>query len=401
MYKVSKYSCFLFSLATLTFGCGRNAYVLKTDSYNNYDNSSSIITAQKDTLYKERKLSEAPVLLEKYYKKAFYELQAMLCDQQALSFRRAVFITENAYFENRLDYTDFSYSVSHLSSIAAQWAHVNHLKGYNYSDSLNTALNGAIFHVLTDTTYDINGQIISVPYSYDFNDCFARKQWANMFVSKLLCTHKGNCHSLPFLYKMMAEELNVNVWLSFTPNHIYLRNRCKKTGWYNTELTNAMFPNEAWIMASGYVSVNSIVSGMYMDTLSIKQSIVICLNDLAKGYERKINNADPQFILNCCNLGLKYYPNYGELVLQKAETLKKMYENEIFLHGLNASQEEQHAEKIKQLLFEMNEAYGTLAKLDYREIPEAMFSEWMTSLKNNQEKYENKNISTTFKTAQQ
>jgi hypothetical protein len=204
---------------------------------------------------------------------------------------------------------------------------------------------------------------------------------------------------LPFLYKILAEELSAKAWLSFTPNHIYLRNWCKKTGWYNTELTSAQFPSEGWLMTSGYVSLKSIQNGLYMDTLSLKQSVVVCINDLAKGYQRKFKNPDLQFILNCCELGLKYYSNYGELLLLKAETLKKMYEAYIGRFGLNAQNNTQpYSEKISNTLSEMNTTYDLLAKLDYREIPEEMFLQWIKSLNNDPEKYENKKINDIFRT---
>lgn len=239
---------------------------------------------------------------------------------------------------------------------------------------------------------------MNIPYRYDFDDCFAKEEWVNMFVTKLLATHKGNCHSLPFLYKLVAEELKVKAWLSFTPNHIYIRNYSKTIGWYNTEITNAMFPTEAWVMTSGYVSVNSIVSGIYMDTLSLKQSIVVCVNDLAKGYMRKFKNPDLQFVLNCCDFGLKYFPNFAELLLLKAETHKKIYQHYTLKYGLNVQNStDPHSEKVKYHLLEMNKSYALLAKYDYREIPEEMFLEWIKSLENNKEKYQDKKISDTFK----
>lgn len=382
------------------FACSKKHYVSKTAERIHSKDTVVAFKMPIDTFYKEKNIPTtiSEINPESYYTDAFNELKEMLEDKQPLSFKRAVFITENAYFENGLDYNKFSNCISMLSKITIEWTKTNKLTDYKYVDSTNVLLNASVFYTLTDTVFGRNKEIINTPYQYDFDDCFAKENWANMFVTKLMLTHKGNCHSLPFLYKMVAEALGMKVWLSFTPNHIYLRNRCKKTGWYNTELTNAMFPTEAWVMTSGYVSVNSIVSGIYMDTLSLKQSVVVCVNDLAKGYQRKFKNSDLQFVLNCCELGLKYYPNYAELLLLKAETLKKVYENEISKYGLNAPQKGQHSEKIKYALEEMNKTYDLLATVDYREVPEKMFLEWIKSLENNKEKYEDKKISNTFKT---
>lgn len=385
----------------LFYACSRKHYVAKASDRGHSNDSAIVFKMPVDTFFRETKRTSThhQINPETYYTDAFNELKRMLEDKEDLSFKRAVFITENAYFGNNLSYSIYCKDISVLSNIAIARSHSNKLINYKYADSTNVLLNASIFHTLTDTSFMLDKTLkINIPYVYDFNDCFAKENWTSMFVTKLMITHKGNCHSLPFLYKILAEDLNAKVWLSFTPNHIYLRNRCKKTGWYNTEMTNAMFPTEAWVMTSGYVSVNSIVSGIYMDTLGLKQSVVVCVNDLAKGYQRKFKGSDPQFILNCCELGLKYYPNYAELLLLKAETLKKVYDSYINIHGLNVTQMKEYSDKTQYALTEMNTTYDLLSKLDYREIPEEMFLEWINSLKNNKEKYEDKKISDTFKT---
>lgn len=54
-------------------------------------------------------------------------------------------------------------------------------------------------------------------------------------------------------------------------------------------------------MASGYVHLDAIRNGLYMDTLSTKQSIAYCLLDLAQGYQRKVGYENPDFVIRCCN----------------------------------------------------------------------------------------------------
>jgi len=55
---------------------------------------------------------------------------------------------------------------------------------------------------------------------------------------------------MPYLYKILADELNIPCNLAFAPNHIYIKLFSERTGWYNTELANSTFP----IDASGYVT---------------------------------------------------------------------------------------------------------------------------------------------------
>ena len=83
------------------------------------------------------------------------------------------------------------------------------------------------------------------PYSYDFTDFDGKEDWRQMFVIKLLQTHSGNCHSLPFLYKILIEENGEKANLALATNHIYIKHQIKKSGWYNTELTSGIFPIDA------------------------------------------------------------------------------------------------------------------------------------------------------------
>ncbi|MEM9392207.1 MAG: hypothetical protein AAGA02_17140, partial [Bacteroidota bacterium] len=48
--------------------------------------------------------SQDEELHKQHYLEAYQELQAMLNEEKPLSFKRAVYLTENAYLENSLDY---------------------------------------------------------------------------------------------------------------------------------------------------------------------------------------------------------------------------------------------------------------------------------------------------------
>ncbi|MET3012941.1 transglutaminase family protein, partial [Flavobacterium psychrophilum] len=132
---------------------------------------------------------------------------------------------------------------------------------------------------------------------YDFQDVFGHKTRENLFVSKLLETRKGNCHSLPYLYKILCEELGVDANLALAPNHVYIKHRNIKEGWYNTELTSGIFPIDAWIMASGFVHIDAISNGVYMKALNNRESIAVVMIDLADNYNVKFPNNDGTFIL--------------------------------------------------------------------------------------------------------
>lgn len=126
-----------------------------------------------------------------------------------------------------------------------------------------------------------NGVVIHEPFTYNFDDFAGKKDWSNMFVSTLMQTHKGNCHSMQYLYKMIMDQLGQPVSLSLAPNHIYIKAQNKRVGWYNIELTCGDFPTDGWLTASGYIHTDALRNGIYVDTISNKQSICLCLVDLA------------------------------------------------------------------------------------------------------------------------
>lgn len=311
-----------------------------------------------------------------YYEPAYQELAKMLDDRYPLSFKRAVFLTENAYFDNRLNYEEFSQQINGLASVCRLLKTANDSYFlYDREDKENVARNAAIFLLMKDSTR-LRPGVTLAPFRYDFEDFDGDADWRKMFVSKLLVTHKGNCHSLPYLYKLLADETGAQTWLSLAPNHVYLKQHDRQDGWYNTELTSYTFPIDAWLTASGYISRETIISGIYMDTLSAKQNVVLCLVDLAKGYERKVGRvaAEP-FVSKCTDLALRYFPNCINAQLLQAETLRQKFERQ------TTKQEAQ------QVYAAMEAAYTRIFETGYREMPSQMYVDWLRSVHDEKQKY--------------
>lgn len=326
------------------------------------------------------------------------KLADMLVGKEVLNFKDAVFATENAFLDASMDRGTFDRQITELTVICKSINSTNRIK-YDKKDSTTVSVWASIFKALTDTTFieAFGDTLVLLPYRYNFDDIFGSKDWSKMFVSTLLNEGRGNCHSLPYLYKIICDELNVSCHLALAPNHIYIKHRCLKTGWYNTELTSATFPIDAWLMASGYISLQSVQNGIYLDTLSKKESIALCVLDLAQGYNHKYPDNDGKFVIECCDLALKHFPDYVNAILLKAETRLKQ---------LQAMQKEMKYAYLKEVTAmpegkakwdEMNSLYMQLYKLGYRQMPEQMYVEWLTSLKTEKEKYSNKNAPGTVK----
>jgi hypothetical protein len=310
-----------------------------------------------------------------------------------LSFKEAIFHCENAYFDHQLRFEDFNAEIGLLKIYANLLKSANTLN-YDKKDKEKVSTYAAIFLLMTDTVtikLSEDKAVQHLPYIYDFEDIFGSRDWTQSFITKLLTSGTGNCHSMPYLYKILCDEFDVPCHLALAPNHVYIKHRAEKGGWFNTELTSASFPIDAWLMASGYISLQAVQNGTYLDTLSEKESIALCVLDLAQGYNHKYPDSDGTFVIECCELALKHFPDYVNAILLKAETRLKQ---------LQTMQKEMKYAYLKEVTAlpdgkakwdEMNSLYMQLYKLGYRQMPEQMYVEWLTSLKTEKEKYSNKN----------
>lgn len=318
---------------------------------------------------------------ENLFEDSYALLDGMIANENNYSFKKAVFSVENAYLNGNLDTVSLNKKLKNLHNLTLALTKERFLD-YPEKDKEKVNKWAAVFQVMCDTIPLITNNIVYQykPFGYDFNDVFGHQTKKSLFVSKLLETRKGNCHSLPYLYKILAEQLGVEANLALAPNHIYIKHRSLKEGWYNTELTSGMFPIDAWIMASGFVHIDAIANGVYMKALNNNESIALVLIDLAENYNARFPNNDGEFVLRCCELAIKQYPNFASALILKAET--------------NYNQIEKEIDKEKQnLLFKnLKKEYAFIHEIGYRNMPENVYLSWLVSLINEKNKYQNKNI---------
>jgi hypothetical protein len=315
----------------------------------------------------------------------------MLTDEIPLSFKDVVFAIENVYCNDTLDIKALNQEIEILTQLTNIVSDTE-LITYIEKDKNFVTKHAALFSVITDNhviPLDSTHIFVHEPYTYDFDDPMGQKDWTKMFVSKLLETGEGNCHSLPYLYKILADELNIPCYLAFAPNHMYIKLYAESTGWYNTELTSATFPIDAWIIASGYVTIDAIRNGLYMDTLSNKQAVANCLVDLAQGYQHKYGKENPEFVIKCCNTVLQYHPTNVNAMLTKAETQKHYIHTLMKTKNLNKPEDLFSDQSIKEMYSEMGSIYIQLHKSGYRRMPEEMYLQWMRLLTNEPNIYTN------------
>ena len=307
---------------------------------------------------------------EHHYFDAYAQIEAMLLGKKALDFKEAVFITENAYYENQLNKSWFDNNIKFYTEICKMIIASGNIL-YREKDVDRASAQCAVFMFMTDTIPFFVGEemIKTLPFDYNFDDFAGQKDWSNMFVATLMETNMGNCHSLPFLYKMIMGELGHDCYLALSPQHIYIKAYNNRVGWHNIELTCGNFPTDAWYISSSYIHLDALRSGIYMDTLSLKQSVALCLIDLAQGYQAKFGTGNGQFILQCCETALAHFPNYINALLLKAETLTALYRQSELSFGED-----------KGRFAQLNELYAHIHRLGYRKMPQNMYLNWINSM---------------------
>lgn len=274
----------------------------------------------------------------------------MLEGKRPVNFKRSVFITENAYYDYKLNYQAFCQDIS---NIAVQLKAMIKIRGI---EKYKTAGNWATFSFMADTIPANNLK----PFTYDFDDFTGNKDWSKMFVTKLLRTHSGNCHSLPYLYKILCEEIGAKAYLAFAPNHCYIKHINENGQWTNVELTNPSFPQDQEIIKEMYVTVEEIKQNIYMQPLNERETIASTMRDLAEGYKAKYGY--DKFFLNVVNTALKYYPKSMPLIQNKANCLLSM---------INAEKKKPHPNKEMILAYIRlhKQTMKTVNELGYKDMP--------------------------------
>jgi len=172
---------------------------------------------------------------QKAYEDSFTLLNSMLKGERTYSFKKAVFSVENAYFNGHIDTVFVNREIQILTSLCHSLVE-NRFLAYLENDRKDVNKWAATYQVLCDSIpLVINDKEYKyIPFQYDFEDVFGSKDIANMFVSKLLYSRKGNCHSLPYLYKILFEKKGKYAHLAHAPRPGYINHKKKKNDWTKT-----------------------------------------------------------------------------------------------------------------------------------------------------------------------
>lgn len=260
-----------------------------------------------------------PKAAEDYYMSAFNEISDMLEGRDPLSIKRAVFLAEWAYLEGKLDYmTDFCNEIDRIAKFIKRFYDVNKFNSYKTGKQM--ALNEYFFRPYSGNQYK--------PYTYDFELFSMDEDYIEcQFVSKVLKTHNGQCRSLPWLYKILAKEINAEVYLAHAPRHCYIMykddDNLTPEEWINLELTSHQMQPAWWIKQDFEISDSAVQVGTYMTPLTDIETVACQMADLAFSYFEKFNRYD-EFTYVCASKSLEFYPMNPNAWIIRGKSLERM-----------------------------------------------------------------------------
>lgn len=301
---------------------------------------------------------------EQYFQEAVDEICQMLEGQKTIDFKRAVFLTENAYYDGQLNWIDFS---KQIDSITVK---VNQMIVAKGLQKFKTAGNWAIFTYMTEKIPENNYQ----PMAYDFENFMGEDDYNSFMVSTLLSTKKGNCHSLPYLYKILADEVNVEAFIATAPMHVYVKHKDEQGKWWNLELTSGTFSRTSFIMESFNVSDAGMESGLYMKPLDGKELLVLCLSDLMDYYEKKTGKYYGAIVQKTYQTGLKY-SDVSILQLWKRDEIKYRLDKEMEAKGLNDYNQINPYPELVALLDQVKATDDFIRKMGYSRLTPEQYRE--------------------------
>lgn len=324
---------------------------------------------------------------ENFYS-AKQQIEDMLSGKVPLSFEKAVFITENAFHNNKYQFDDFKFEIDVYSeyikwhSQQANKKNVNDFKStlietaeVKYNKHLKNLINYSIYTFLTDTVRLIDGDSIysHSPYSYSLSDPIATKNWNNSQVINLLFNTKtGNCYALTSLFKIFSERLNSDAFVTTAPNHIFISHKDEKDITYNVEVGSKAFPGNGSIEALTYTTDRAIKSHIAMRALNMKQNIALNLIYLAKSYQNKYNITNDDFLLDCANSALKFDSLSLNAMLLKAEVLEEKLFASLKDNNITAFDKVKNNSFAFDALKKYEAQIKTLFNLGYLEMPTEM-----------------------------
>ncbi len=330
------------------------------------------------------------------YYTAFENLSKL--NPEDYSITNATFLVENAFYNNNKDFQN-NYQSSIQKNAQILLKEISN-QGIDFDD--NVSKNLMLFQFFSKDTKQ-NGKVVHKAFKYDFDDYFGIKDYSKMFVSKLMKTNSGQCHSMPLLYLILAEQIGAEANLVMSPNHSYIRFQDDEGEMQSIELTAGMFSTDTFVLNSGFIKSEGLQSGIYMKNLTKSEILSQTFVDLASGYIHKYGY--DEFVAKVLQKSLEINPNNVNAKAYKSNTDQTRFMQACERLGITPGKKEdfekakQHPALISQLN-EINRGHEQIESAGYSTMTAEEYSSWLGSVKKEENKQRSEAIAEKMKAIQ-
>jgi len=320
------------------------------------------------------------------YIEAYRTIAAMTEGNAPLDLRKAVYAVEQPWMGDRVSEAELSVMVGYLVRAID---HTVRAEGMDPTDPL--VKHYGIQKLFHDTLKALGKDRPLPPLRYDFNDFMGHDDRANLMVTKLLLTGKGQCRSMPLLYLLLAEAMGVKAFLAFSPGHSYIMFQGRDGTFHNFEATNGHLTSDAWVKGSGFVRSEAVRSGIYMDTLGSRGVLAQLLVDLAGEYGERFGY-DEAYMGRCLNHALELDPRNINAKLLLSDLRTASFDRAAWEDGLFGGGDINAHPALSQRLKDLHTFYDHIDDLGHADMPAGAYIAWLGSLEQERQKRETEEL---------
>lgn len=318
---------------------------------------------------KESRESNATKQEEELYLSAGRNICAMLWKKQAYSLKKAVWLAEAPYLRQQLSYNDYTNQIANIIEFCQSYAKELELDWTKHDNRARVLVD-----YFSKTIALQNGQVHK-RLSYDFEDAYGRKNYNPLTVAKLLRTNKGQCHSMPLLFKILADEMKVRAYICLSPAHSYIKLFLDNGSRPVFETTNGYLTDEKWILSTNVVPFTALRNSVYLDTLSRQEHLVHCLNHLANAYESEFGYQ--KFVKEVAEIAISEAPKYPPAWALFSNYVTYSTMNALKELGYPKLAELEAYPVLKGRLELMYQIYDDMDKMGYKDLKESEYKQWL------------------------
>ncbi len=321
-------------------------------------------------------------LKTKSYNNALEHLKHQLKNKN-ISLADAYFSIEKAYGNTYLDKEEYNKIIQESVEFIKTWITQNNLN-LNNPEALHYGIQKFMSETLTvilpnPDNPNLTKKITHLPFFYDYEDFEGAKDFRNYFITKSLATGGGQCNSMPAIYLVLAEGLGAKAYLSFAPQHSFIKYPDNQGNIHGYEPTSNWKITDKWYQDNMFISPKAKANGIYLDTLNNRQIVANCMLDLAFGYMTKHGAADAVFINDCIQNAVQYFPKnnniYGYFVY--SSLLSRLLEKTLHQYGITDLKDITKSPEAVQLYKALLKNEAIIKQLGYQDMPEEMYLQLM------------------------